>query len=247
MLYEWMPDEDFRNYGDALGEIVVEALTEGLKSDGESPFDNPEVLYFPIGSVVDDSVISGALSLGLVPIFIGCGWRGNELTPELAKQAMYIGCRGPETQKALERAGILGVPIHGDTAYIAFDYLKLMPKKSGETLLVPHIQSENYNLEESGADYLLSLKVKVREDVIEIASRIGGAEFVLGGALHACITAHAFGVPFAPYTPNGIESVDVPEKWYDWLLSIGVARKDVEFVSSVERGKEWHKKVFFAT
>jgi hypothetical protein len=247
MIYEWMPNEDYRNYGDALGEIVIDALTEGLDSGAGAPFDSPDVLYFPIGSVVDDSVISGTVSLGLVPTFIGCGWRGDELTPELAKQAMYIGCRGPETQKALERAGILGVPIHGDTAYIAFDYLKLMPEKSGETLLIPHIQSDNYNLEESGADYLLSPKVKVREDIIEVASRIGGAEFVLGGAMHACITAHAFGVPFAPYTPDGIESVDVPEKWYDWLLSIGVARKDVKFVSSVEEGKEWHKKVFFAT
>jgi hypothetical protein len=246
MIYEWMPDEDYRNYGDALGEIVIEALTEGLSVDGNNVFDNPEVLYFPIGSVVCDEMISGSISLGLMPTFIGCGWRGAELTPELAKQALYLGCRGPETQKALERAGVSKIPVYGDTAYIAFDYLKLMPEKSGETLLIPHIQSDNYNLEESGADYLLSPKVKVREDIIEVASRIGGAEFVLGGAMHACITAHAFGVPFALYTPDGIESVDAPEKWYDWLLSVGVAREDVEFVSSVEEGKKWHDKLFFS-
>jgi hypothetical protein len=246
MIYEWMPSEEYRNYGDALGEIVVEALTEGLKSEEGSLFDNPEVLYFPIGSVIDDSLISGALSLGLVPTFIGCGWRGNELTPELAKQSLYLGCRGPETQKALERAGVPGIPIYGDTAYIALDYLKIIPEKTDKTILVPHIQSENYNFDSSGADELVSPKVQVREDTIGIAARIGGADFVLAGAMHACITAHHFGVPFAIYSPDGVESVDAPEKWYDWLLSIGVEREDVEFCSSVDEGRVWHEKVFFS-
>lgn len=245
MIYEWMPDEEYRNYGDALGEIVVEALTEGLSSEGESLFDNPEVLYFPIGSTIDDFFLSGALSLGMMPTFIGCGWRGKELDPNLAKQALYLGCRGPETQKALERAGIPGIPIYGDTAYVALDYLKLMPEKSGQTLLIPHIQSENFDFDGSGADQLILPKVKVREDIIEIAARIGGADFVLGGAMHACITAHHFGVPFAIYSPDSESSVDAPEKWVDWLLSIGVAQEDIKYCATVEEGKEWHNKIFF--
>jgi len=244
VIYEWRPNDEYRNYGDALGEIVIEALVDGLGS-GEELFNSPRVMYFPIGSTIDHYFLDEALLQELTPIFISCGWRGEEIAPETAQQAMYLGCRGPGTQGALERAGVSNIPVHGDTAYIAFDFLQLAPQKNGKTLLIPHINSEECAVGETGADEVLLPRVVTRQDIVDMASYIGGSDLVLSGAMHACITAHAFGVPFGIHNPEKNKQGGIHEKWYDWLESIGVAREDVQLSSSVEEAKEWHSKVFY--
>jgi hypothetical protein len=241
MIYEWKPSSEYRNYGDALGEIVAEALREGLMSERDI-LDNPEIMYFPIGSVVGDYYMEPIIEMGLTPVFIGCGWYGEEITPELAQQSQYIGCRGPGTKAALERAGVEGIPIYGDTAYIAFDYLKLTPTKSNQSILIPHILSDNYDLGKSGADKLVIPHIQTKEDTINMVDEIASADFVLSSAMHGCITAHAYGVPFALYSPGGGDVFpDKPKKWNDWFDSVGIDPQGVKVCSSIEEGMDWYE------
>lgn len=243
MIHEWKPSPDYRNYGDALGEIVADAIRGGLLSERDI-LDSPEAVYFPIGSVVGDYYIEPVISAGLTPVFIGCGWFGEELTPELAQRAQYIGCRGPETKSALERAGVYGVPVYGDTAYIAFDYLQLTPSKHNQTVLMPHILNEEYGFGESGAEMLVLPKVKTKEDTINTVDTLAGADFVLSGAMHGCITAHAYGVPFAIYSPKEGAFFNKPKKWEDWFASIGIDSAHLKLCSTVDEGLEWYRNTF---
>ena len=243
MIYEWRPSPDYRNYGDALGEIVVEALKNGLSSERDT-LDNSEIMYFPIGSVIQDVYIESTLNLGMTPIFVGCGWDGKELTPELAKQAKYLGCRGPETKAALERAGVSNIPVYGDTAYVALDYLNIAVEKTYSTLLIPHVGSEDYDLKASQAEHLMLPRVVTRQDIVDMASCIAGASFILSYAMHACITAHAYRVPFAPYATEENKKNGLSKKWYDWFASIGVNAPQVELCSTLEEGLDWYERVF---
>lgn len=246
MIYEWKPSSEYRNYGDALGEIVADALREGLMSEKDI-LDNPEIMYFPIGSVVDDYYMKPIIEMGLTPVFIGCGWLGEELTPELAQKSQYIGCRGPGTKSALERAGVSGVPVYGDTAYIAFDYLQLTPSKHNQTVLMPHILNEKYDFGGSGAEMLVLPKVNTKEDIINTVDTLAGADFVLSGAMHGCITAHAYGVPFAIYSPEEDAFFDKPKKWEDWFASIGIDSSYIKLCSTVDEGLAWYEETFSGT
>lgn len=241
MIYEWRPSSEYRNYGDALGEIVADALREGLMSERDI-LDNPEIMYFPIGSVVGDYYMEPIIEMGLTPVFIGCGWYGEEITPKFAQMSQYIGCRGPETKAALERAGVSGVPVYGDTAYIAFDYLKLSPKRTEKTVFMPHILSEDgYNFENTGADTLLIPEVRTKEDTIGMIDEIASAKFLLSSAMHGCITAHAYGVPFAVYSASGDQFPDKPKKWNDWFTSVGIDPSHVKVCATVDEGLEWYE------
>lgn len=247
MIYEWRPSPDYRNYGDALGEIVLEAMNINY----QEALDSNEVIYFPIGSVIQDGNLRPRIEEGTTPIFIGCGWYGEEISSVLAPLGSYIGARGPDTVAALERAGVKGVKVSGDSAYRAFEYLNLplaSVKDRKEKLLIPHLHDEQINprlfARQVGVDELVEPKVVTREDTIEMTRRISKAKFVLAGAMHAAIAAHAHKTPFAPYGPDFWEKEDSRVKWEDWLEGVGISRTKLKFVSNYAEGVEWHKNVF---
>ena len=236
MIYEWFPTSGFRNFGDAMGEIVIESMPKFVEHQNN--------MYFPIGSVIEGEYIHKAEGYNLKPVFIGCGWLGKELDPRLMKKAEFIGVRGPQTQSALERAGIFGVQVTGDSAYKALKYLKIEPNNNGKTIFVPHISefdaitSKKLTL---GADQIISPKVRGKFDTIETIKKISRANFVLAGSMHAAITAHYFGIPFAPVsaliTTGNFETLAA--KWLDWFASIGVPAYSVRAVKNIQDGKIW--------
>lgn len=238
MIHEWLPDNGngFRNFGDAMGEIVIDAMPNFVEHQNN--------LYFPIGSVIWDDYILKAKSRGLKPVFIGCGWLGKELDPKLIRQAEFLGVRGPQTQSALERAGVFGVRVTGDSAYRALKYLGVEPNNNGKSIFVPHVSEVDEALRKKmslGADSIVTPKVRGKYDTIETIKKISRANFVLAGSMHAAITAHYFGIPFAPasaYTASGNFETLAP-KWLDWFASIGVPAYSVRASRSVQDGRIW--------
>lgn len=238
MIYEWLPDngKGFQNFGDAMGEIVIDAMPNFVEHQNN--------LYFPIGSVIGDDYIKKANYLGLNPVFMGCGWYGKELSPELMRQAEFLGVRGPQTQSALERAGVFSVRVTGDSAYRALKYLDVEPNNNGKSIFVPHVSEIDEVLGKKlalGADTIVTPKVRGRYDTIETIKKISRANFVLAGSMHAAITAHYFGIPFAPaspYTAGGNFETLAP-KWLDWFASIGVSAYSVRASRSVRDGQLW--------
>jgi hypothetical protein len=110
------------------------------------------------------------------------------------------------------------------------------------TLLVPHIASKvkrSTTPEKFGVDRIVLPRVITRQDTVDMVNTIAMSEFVLAGAMHAAITSHAFGVPFAPFNPGNEPKM----KWYDWFESIGVPRREIRFCKDYQQGYEWYKSI----
>ena len=234
MIYEWKKGDEVRNFGDALHEILVPQ-----KQHYEWTFDQKN-MYFVLGSVITNSVIRETLDRGLKPIFYGCGWRGNPLNSELIKHCEFHGVRGPFTQEALAEVGVDTV-ISGDPAY-QLPQLVTPGEPNGLAIVVRHIlddtESDPNTIHELKGDAIFRPIVENREDIVEFIKKISGARFVLAGAMHAAIVAHAYGVPFALLKSAYI---DCPPKWADWLASINYGSP--VFVENILEGREWYNTV----
>lgn len=231
MIYEWKLDGEVRNFGDALPEVLYPtAMLEELAAD-------PENMYFLIGSVICNTVIDETLRAGYTPIFINCGWRGEELDDDLLAQCEFRGARGPHTQAELEKHGI-DVEVTHDPAY-ELPNLFVKGAPNGLAMVVRHIIDESdYNQEsirQLGCDVLFSPVVDSYEDIIEFINTISGARFVLAGSMHAAMVAHAYGVPFAPLMSDVI---DCPPKWFDWFAAEGLGHP--VFVNNIVEGRKWY-------
>lgn len=230
MIYEWTTD-GVRNYGDALAELITPPSIYKAWSEDQ------EHMYFPMGSVICNDRMDDALNRGLKPVFIGCGWRGEELYGELVAQSEFRTVRGPHTQAELAKHGV-HVEVMKDPAYVLPNLLA-PAAPNGLAIVFRHIKDpQDYTpdtIHEYKADAVFSAAVQDVEDVIAVAHKISGARFVLAGAMHAAITAHAYGVPFAlldgPY-------IDCLPKWYDWFDSVNLG--EPVFVSNIVEGRQWY-------
>lgn len=242
MIYEWLPDDIpisdnpsfkenvVRNYGDALVDILLsEEELDGFYQDDLN-------CYSVLGSTICNEVMDEILSEGMTPIFINCGWRGEDLEPVLVENSKFISVRGPSSREALKKFG-LDVPVNPDPAYNLPDLVPRGPLNA-QILFIPHILDpyiEDYDPMEHGADMLLPAAVSTRDEIIELTKTISGARFVLTGSMHAAIVAHAYGIPFGLFS---FGYVDCPPKWKDWGESVYI--EDIEFFDNVSKAREWH-------
>jgi hypothetical protein len=240
LIFEWIPDKNYRNFGDAFTELIAQQL--GALGNSYKLDDNR--MYYLIGSVIDNQHISDAVSVGKTPIFIGCGWRGEPLDPVWARRARFFGVRGPDTQAELKRHG-LDVEVSGDSAYPMLKKLEIdiFDEKHGK-LLIPHIGDNSVfaltDASDVGMDEIVLPRVRDSVQTIDLITKIANAEFVLSGAMHACIVAHFYGVPFAPFFGDWN---DCPPKWFDWLQSIGVPAEKMKFCEDYAEGKAWYENI----
>jgi hypothetical protein len=228
MIHEWRPNGDTRNFGDALTELLADLMPF---ASAEEMHSSTNKKYFLIGSVIDNVIIMDTLLQDYTPVFVNCGWRGQPLSKILTDQCEFIGCRGPITQAELERVGV-SVDVTLDSAYLLKDSISAKTNKIKKVLTFPHLLSSE------GKESLTSIKSK--QHMIKTIKDISAADFVLGGAMHSCIVAHMYGVPFAPYVANDFY-VDAPTKWKDWLESIGVPQENLRFARTEEEGRGWYE------
>lgn len=224
-------DGVIRNYGDALAELITPPSVYAAWAEDE------QHMFFPMGSVICNEIMEETVELGLKPVFVSCGWRGEALDPKLVSMSEFVGARGPHTQSELARHGV-DVEVTMDPAYVLPDLLsKASP--TGLAIVIRHIQDPSeyneFTKHEYGADEVISAVVNDVEDTIAMSHQISGSRFVLAGAMHAAIVAHAYNIPFAlldgPY-------IDCPPKWYDWFASVNLG--EPVFVSNIAEGRKWY-------
>jgi hypothetical protein len=119
-----------------------------------------------------------------------------------------------------------------DSAYLLKNFVKEPINKTNTVLTFPHLLSS-----ESANSLTI---VRNKTSILKRMRQIAESGFVLGGAMHACIVAHMYGVPFAPYVANDFY-VDAPTKWKDWLESIGIPQENLRFSRTYEEGLAWYK------
>lgn len=239
MIYEWRPDSDLHNFGDYLGRLLI--------PHGQLDFfeNNESVLLAPIGSVINNAVIEHAIWLGKTPVFANCGWDGSELNPELVAKAIFVGCRGPLTQKELSKFGVV-VQITGDPGYGVRKFISKLPK-SNKILLIPHgTDQKSFQMSKpTEISEIVTPFVSDFTDFVELANKISISKFVFTGAMHAAITAHALGVPFGLYKSSSAGFVDHPLKWDDWLGSVNLG--DPFFTPNLSEAQNWYEQVVSRT
>lgn len=228
MIHEWRLDDGTRNFGDALTELLANIMSFAT---AQEMYESKDKKYFLIGSVIDNEIILNTILQGYKPVFVNCGWRGNPLSKILVEQSEFIGCRGPLTQKELERNGV-SVAITKDSAYLIKDLIRGSTKQTAKILTFPHLLSSE------GSGSLTAVSDK--EDLIKKIRQISAAKFVLGGAMHSCIIAHAYNTPFAPYVADDFY-VDAVTKWKDWLESIGIPKDNLRFARTYQEGLAWYE------
>jgi len=231
VIYEWSNSDGLRNFGDALVETLIPAsIRNALASDDA-------YMYCFIGSVICDEIIDYALSLNRTPIFISCGWNGRSLSADRIAKSRFVGCRGAITQEKLKTFGV-NVDITGDPGY-AVPFIVPASPESGLSILIPHIfeDIESLDIEVIQVDKVVLPTFESSDGLSELISTISGASFVLAGAMHAAIVAHAYGVPFALFQNTSDGYIDAPKKWSDWLSSFdGITP---QFFGNLTEGRNW--------
>ena len=228
MIYEWKLNGATRNLGDSLGELL--ATPEQVKDEIN--------VYALVGSVICDFVMDECLRQGQRPVFIDCGWRGEPLSQEMVDQCKFIGSRGPDTQEALRGYGV-DVEVTKDAGY-KIPSVVIKAEYSGEVISIPHIEDTatlQMNPLDLGVSRALAPIVTDKKSIIDLVKIISSADFVLAGAMHAAILAHAYGVRFAPLSTGYVNCLP---KWEDWAKSVGI--ENLEFVNNCNDGLNWYSK-----
>lgn len=243
MIYEWR-EKEFRNFGDAFSELISDFIDEKELRIMKSRKDEA---HFLIGSHIHNHTISYFAKRGYLLYFHGCGWRGEELSTHLLEFCFFNGVRGPQTKLALEKAKVreqsFPIEVVGDPAYKLLENLEIPKGVHGDSILMPHVGDSDwwsYDLNELGVEKLEEAKVQNRDDIENKIETVSGSSFVLSGAMHGCIVADYYDVPFAPF---GISWVDCAPKWVDWMESRGYDSSELKFCKTLEEGKNWYDRV----
>lgn len=234
MIYENVTPMDgmgVRNFGAALHELLLSEKQHGDWLEDE------DRLFFTNGTLISDYYILEGLENQMQPVFVGCGWTGEELSDDLVESSLFIGCRGPLTKQALWECNV-DVPVTDDPIY---ELPKLYPKGSATGLAlavagfdqkIGYSKDDMFDLK---ADKLLSTAITKRSEMVKMLEMISGSRFVLSGSLSAAIAAHAYGIPFAVMDP---ETDDSLARWEDWFAAADLG--EVIFVQDVFDGREWY-------
>ena len=221
-----------QNFGDFLSEILLQRILITPKFHADA--------YHLIGSVISDGWVRDDLYYvgneeGTVA-FWGCGLRDDRpLSAWTLQHSRFFGVRGPKTRR------VLNLPAHtplGDPGLLMpLIHQPKGPSRAGarESICVIHYQDPRSDAEiadETGVSRVFRASIPASIDAaLGIIDAIASAEFVLCGALHAAVTACAYGSPFAYYDSGYI---DTPFKWEDFSESIGVA---CVFVKTLDEGR----------
>jgi len=235
MIYEWKMDGEVRNFGHALYEILYD------KKDIQHWRGDIDKMFFLGAAYIHEDFVIDALNAGYDPVFIDCAWRGALVPDDFLEMASYRSTYGSNTEMMFSMRGIqIDFEYHP-----VYDLPDMHPKSSpnAHVVAIRNIKDPGeYNKDSMfklGVDGVFSPVVETVEDVFGLVDLISGSRFVLSGSLKAAMVADAYGVPFAPMSSDGF--VECPEKWTDWLSSLGI--ENVSFCANVREGREWYNDV----
>ena len=219
----WRDDQQRQNFGDYL--------TEYLRDKLFLPIPLPPGDIRIIGSTLSDYHVDLAASRPTLPgldakrrlTAWGCGLRSEtSLSDEQAAKVDILSVRGPLSASVLQLGSAIAL---GDPGLLlpALYTPAPVPSFQGKTVCVPHFHDTKTDAEIrglTGADRVLRASLPADQAEIEVfIDRLTSADFVLCGAMHAAITACAYGIPFA-YWDSG--NIDLPFKWQDFSASVGI-------------------------
>lgn len=209
----WLSGQEIQNFGDFLSAFFMHRLFYNIGLESAA--------IRIIGSCIDDGLLEQGENEKT--IFWGCGLRHeNSLSNKARQYADILAVRGPLSRAALNLVD--ETPI-GDPALLlpAIYTPTVLPELKDKNILVPHFNEKRSDAELlvlSGCDIVLRPNINNHLfSISDFINKITSAKFVLCGALHAAITAAAYGRCFAFWDS---EHIDLPFKWQDFSASVAI-------------------------
>ncbi|MBP0495696.1 polysaccharide pyruvyl transferase family protein [Pararoseomonas indoligenes] len=222
-VFFWLQKQPVGNFGDALTLVYLNRLFEG-----ECRY--PAHSIHLVGSVITEarleSVQKTALAAGDgngLALYWQCGKKDGEPLPEeMLRRCRFLGVRGTLSRDAL---GLPRSTPLGDSAFLLprMYQPKNDPAVAGKVLWVPHFHHQDPSGQDLDKcpDYVVK-RPAIPNDAASCEAFIDAivsARFVMANAMHAAVTALAYGIPFAFWSGSGI---NVPFKWRDLTSAFGI-------------------------
>jgi tetratricopeptide (TPR) repeat protein len=229
VLY-WAPTPETRNFGDYISDLFLEKVLVSPRIRASR--------YRFVGSIIDNDNIERDLQAvedGGDIAYWGCGARDAiPIREDLRRRCRFHGVRGPLTRELLRLPD--DTPLGDPGLLLPLIHSAPPPEaRRGGSICAPHIfepMSDEALLKSTGVDRIVRPEIAPSLAALDqLLDEIIGADFVLAGAMHAAIVAHAYGVPFAFYDGGHL---DIPFKWRDFAASIGAP---VAFIDNLKDGR----------
>jgi hypothetical protein len=221
-VFFWLQQQPLGNFGDALSLVYLSRLFEG-----ECRY--PASSIHLVGSVITEARLRSIQKVALaagdsegLALYWHCGKKDGEPLPEeMFRRCRFLGVRGTLTRDAL---GLPRSTPLGDSAFLLprMYQPKNDPTVAGKVLWVPHFHYEDPSEQELEGcpDYVVK-RPAIPNDAASCEAfidAIASARFVMANAMHAAVTALAYGTPFAFWSGS---EINVPFKWRDLTSAFG--------------------------
>lgn len=203
------------NFGDKLNPFIFFALFDYV-SFAES---HPDHIVMGLGSILSDTYLR-LIPKGCKAIPFGSGVRSPDIT--VSENVMPVFVRGPVSAKSLNCEYI------ADTAYLfplLKDYEKYMAMdKKHKLSIMPYFRHMDCidwkSVEENFGVHVID----PTGPLLAVLNDIATSEYVVAGAMHGCILADVFRIPWARlrFRTHEFEPLVQDVKWLDWALSINI-------------------------
>jgi pyruvyltransferase len=212
IAYWWAPGR-FKNFGDALNPILIEALS-GKKVVHSSRVVNfaGKPVYYVIGSILSHVRNSNA-------VVWGSGFIDSRDSLKTFPRTV-LAVRGPLTRGKLLQLGVECPEVYGDPALLCPMFFKPTPAKRYRLGFVPHFTEKESPLLE---------KFRLMPDVavIDVTSGVDGVirgitecQVIASSSLHGLVVADAYGIPSMWVKISGKLKGD-GFKFHDYFQSVG--------------------------
>lgn len=204
------------NFGDRLNPFIFNALFDAV--DFAEKF--PDHVVFGLGSILSRAYFSRVENRGKIVVF-GSGVRQATIAPPTGFLPEFV--RGPVSAKCMACDYI------ADTAYLLpflkdYSPLRNCAKKKKLSLMPYFHHAETVNWERIAAETGVNI-IMPGWPLQRVLKEIAESEHVLAGAMHGCIAADIFRIPWARLRFK-IHEADFEAqivKWIDWTESVSIS------------------------
>lgn len=179
------------NFGDSLNYELVKLISGEYPTIVNNSFknENHETIYMCIGSIIGwstkDTIIWGAGKMS-----------ETDATMFKEKPKEILAVRGPRTREQLLKRGYDCPEVYGDPALLMSFFYKPDLQKKYKVSVIPHAIDRVLipELEKKFPDaHFIDI---TQLDIYKFIDEVIQSEYIISSALHGCIMAYAYGVPY---------------------------------------------------
>jgi pyruvyltransferase len=218
IAFWWCPGQ-FRNFGDALNPVIIEALS-GKKVVHASRVVNlaGKPVHYVIGSILQRISSSNAFVWGSG--FVDSR-DGLEMFP---RQVLAV--RGPLTRRKLLQLGVECPEVYGDPALLCPMFFKPATKRYRLGFVPHYVDKDSHLLEKFRRMSDVSV-IDVTGRIEDVVRGITECEVIASSSLHGLVVADAYGIPSTWVRISGKLKGD-DFKFHDYFQSVG--RRDMAYI-----------------